>query len=200
MFPPLLKRLLAECGVDPNDIERMDDEMATMGAAIKVNMQDDGESTLSPAVQRYLDQVEEVLVELRVNDTIAALLALPDRIGQAQTMVNNARTRTETFKRVDLANAKEHLDMATLAVSMAATLDGKNAETRALQLKAALAQDKQVRMWLEAVDRAETSLLGLERDVAEAETEMARLRDWFKAQLAVAGLLQAVVSSTKVSI
>lgn len=156
------------------------------------------EQARGTAVERTLDFAEELMIELGVADTIKALQDLPAQIGALQQEALSAKAKAETFKLGGLAGAKERYDQEVLAASMVAPCDGKNAEARAMQLKAHLAKDEAVGKWQAHLDRMEMEYRTLVLDAERKEVDLDQTRNRLRAMLAVAGLLEAVVRATAV--
>lgn len=150
------------------------------------------------AISKMLDFAEELMIELGVHDMIKALQDLPAQIGALQQDALSAKARAETFKLGTLAAAKEHYEQAVLAASMEAPCDGKNAEARAMQLKAHLAKDETLRKYQNILDRNETEYRALALDAERKETDLDQMRNRLRAMLAVAGLQEAVLRATKI--
>lgn len=150
------------------------------------------------AIDKALNVAEELMVELGVQETINSLLDLPAQIGALQQSALSAKTRAEIFKLSTLAGAKERYEQAVLAASMEAPQDGKNAEARAMQLKAYLAKDEAVRKTAGNLDRQENELRRLQLDTERVEVDLDQARNRFRGVLAVAGLQEAVLRATKI--
>lgn len=150
------------------------------------------------AIDKTLNFAVELMIELQVHDTIKSLQDLPVQIGALQQKALSAKTRAETFKLGALASAKERYEQAVLAASMEAPCDGKNAEARAMQLKAHLAKDEKVINLAVNLEHIEEKhrVMTLDAERQEAELDMARNR--FRGVLAVAGLQEAVLRATRI--
>ena len=145
------------------------------------------------------NQLVDVFSPEQVIEQRNKLSAAAQKIAAAQRAMIEADIAFRTYKATELALVTEQLENIKATVALAAVLDGridgKNAETRALQQAAVLAEDDAVSAAQEDVLAATLKLYELEAKALETKTTYDFEVNSFKADLALAGYDTAILSA-----
>ena len=138
-------------------------------------------------------EVQMGVVE-RVNalKTLDMLNALPGEIHNVEATLAAAREERDAYERTEVKPAQEALENATLAASMEAPCDGKNAEQRKMQLDLYLIKDARVLAAKHALRERKDTLAKHDAGLALIEIELREAQNHFRAALA-ASTLQAEI-------
>ena len=135
----------------------------------------------------------QISVVERVNATLDMLNVLPGTIYDVEATLAAAREERNEYERGPVRKAREVLDSATLAASMEAPCDGKNAEQRKMQLDLFLAKDTRVQAAKRQLCEQEVKLAERDSDLAMIEISLREAQNRFRSALAASALQAEVI-------
>lgn len=148
-----------------------------------------------------LDSIQtevQISVVERVNafKTLDTLNALPGEIFHIEAMLAATRDERDAYERAEVKPAQEALEHATLAASMEAPCDGKNAETRKMQLDLYLAKDTRVQAAKRNLREREQQLAEYDSNISKIawlEIDLREAQNRFRAALAASALQAEII-------
>lgn len=137
----------------------------------------------------------QISVVERVNamKTLEDLTTLPGMIYNIEATLAAARDERNEYERDEVKPAQEALEHAILAASMEAPCDGKNAETRKVQLDLFLAKDTRVLAAKQRLREHEDRLVKYDANIALVEIELREAQNRLRASLAASALQAEII-------